>query len=267
MIASDGYWLPHTSSIDFCETNYAHLNSIVELHNTWSSLAGISFFGLIGFWKGNPTREIRYSLAYVILFLIGVGSAGLHGTLHWIFQSSDELPMIYLVTVMNFMAVEFDSPQGKPKYPKLPSILFILLLINTLIYYTFQHLYLVFVTTYTAITFYHFYLIYNLIHKAKGGGPLSQKLSRWSLISYIGSFLLWLVDMFHCELSSRLFGTAGMTFHVVWHFGAGLGAYLGMVALENCRCVALGIPCRLNYVYCLIPVLELVHDEPSSKDD
>lgn len=73
--------------------------------------------------------------------------------------------------------------------------------------------------------------------------------------------------MFHCELSSRVFGTVGMTFHVVWHFGAGLGAYLGILSLENCRCVALGIPCRLNYVYCSIPVLELVHDEPSSKDD
>jgi hypothetical protein len=136
MEVSDGYWLPHTSSIDFCEffheyiqmsmiiciviihtfhsfhdlllphspsitnlfvhtfpytgeANYAHLNSIVELHNTWSSIAGISLFGLIGLWKGNPTREIRYSLGYIILFLIGLGSAGLHGTLHWIFQSSD----------------------------------------------------------------------------------------------------------------------------------------------------------------------------------
>jgi hypothetical protein len=65
------------------------LYEVVELHNTWSSLAGLSLFGLVGIWKGNPTRELRYALGYLILFLIGLGSAGLHGTLHWIFQSSD----------------------------------------------------------------------------------------------------------------------------------------------------------------------------------
>jgi len=176
--------------------------------------------------------------------------------------------MIYLVTLMNFMAVEFDSPQGKPKYPKLPFILFILVLVKTLIYYIFQHLYLVFIATHTTITSYHLYLVYNLIHKANAGGPISQKLSRWSIMNYGASFLLWLVDMFHCALSSRLFGTIGMTFHVFWHFGAGFGAYLGLVALENCRCVALGMPCRLDYVFGLIPFLKLVDDESfSSKDD
>lgn len=262
MEASDGYWLPHTSSIDFCEENYAHLKSVVELHNTWSSLAGISFFGLVGLWKGNPTKEYRYSLGYLILFLIGVGSAGLHGTLHWVFQSSDELPMIYLVTLMNFMAVEFDSPLGNPKYPKLTVILTILMLVNTLIYYIFQHLYLVFIATYTSISSYHLYLVYSLVHQRNKGGALSKKLSRWSVMSYLGSFVLWLVDMFHCEFSKL---GKGMTFHIIWHFGAGLGAYLGIVALENCRCVALGIPCELNYLWGLIPFLKRVNGSKTEK--
>lgn len=58
-----------------------------------------------------------------------------------------------------------------------------------------------------------------------------------------------------------------MTFHVIWHFGAGFGAYLGIVSLENCRCVALGIPCELGYVFGLIPFLKkLVVDESSKVD-
>jgi len=88
------YWEPHTSSIDFCEDNYLHSNYIVEIHNVWSSLMGISLFGILGLIyhsKNEIYKEKRSLLAYWILFLIGMGSAGLHGSLHWIFQSSDEV--------------------------------------------------------------------------------------------------------------------------------------------------------------------------------
>jgi dihydroceramidase len=86
------YWEPHTSSIDFCEENYLHSNYIVEIHNVWSSLLGISLFGIIGLiYHPNLNHEKRNLLAYWILVLIGIGSAGLHGSLHWIFQSSDEV--------------------------------------------------------------------------------------------------------------------------------------------------------------------------------
>lgn len=81
------------------ETNYGQSNNVVEFHNTWSSLAGISLFGVIGLWKGNPTKEIRYTLGYIVLLMIGVGSAGLHGTLHWIFQSSDGKFVVLLLLV------------------------------------------------------------------------------------------------------------------------------------------------------------------------
>jgi hypothetical protein len=78
------------------EKNYEHFYEVVEPHNFWSSIAGISLFGLIGLWKGNSTKEWRYFLGYFILFLIGVGSAGLHGTMHWVFQSSDGKIVIVL---------------------------------------------------------------------------------------------------------------------------------------------------------------------------
>lgn len=240
---------------------------MVEFHNTWSSLAGISLFGVIGLWKGNPTKEIRYTLGYIVLLMIGVGSAGLHGTLHWIFQSSDELPMIYLVTIMNFMAVEFESARGQPKYPKLPLLLTILMVFNTLVYYIFQHLYLVFICTYSAVSIYHVWLVYHLIFKTHKGGMVSRRLCQASNFSYLGiGFPFWLVDMFFCDwylekFSGDLFG---MTFHVIWHFTAGFGGYLGIVALENCRVVALGLPSRVEYCFGCIPYIKLVEE---SKND
>ena len=60
--ATIGFWSPHTSSIDFCEPNYAHTSHVVEPHNVWSSLVGLSLVGAFGLKYGNPTAETRYVL-------------------------------------------------------------------------------------------------------------------------------------------------------------------------------------------------------------
>jgi hypothetical protein len=88
-ITNNAVFFPPFFAVYAGEENYGHSNMVVEFHNTWSSLAFLSLFGIIGLWKGNPTKEVRHSLAYFVLFMIGIGSAGLHGSLHWIFQSSD----------------------------------------------------------------------------------------------------------------------------------------------------------------------------------
>ena len=104
---------------------------IVEIHNTWSSILGISSFGMFGLVFGNPTHELRNIIAYLVIVLIGFGSAGLHGTLHWIYQSSDELPMIYLIMCYLYLCAEVDSLPAKPNYPHLPTILTVSSTINT----------------------------------------------------------------------------------------------------------------------------------------
>jgi len=71
--AGDGYWLPHSSSIDFCETNYLHSTYIAECHNVWSSIAGLTVIGIIGLLHGNPLNEKRVLVLYVILAIIGLG--------------------------------------------------------------------------------------------------------------------------------------------------------------------------------------------------
>eukprot|EP00557_Chaetoceros_sp_GSL56_P004669 CAMPEP_0176506182 /NCGR_PEP_ID=MMETSP0200_2-20121128/16896_1 /TAXON_ID=947934 /ORGANISM="Chaetoceros sp., Strain GSL56" /LENGTH=104 /DNA_ID=CAMNT_0017905795 /DNA_START=573 /DNA_END=884 /DNA_ORIENTATION=+ len=101
------FWEPHSSSIDFCESNYLISNYIVEVHNSWSSIVGLSLFGILGLAINNHTRELRHTVAYSILVLIGLGSAGLHGTLHWFLQSSDELPMMYLLLSIIYLCAEW----------------------------------------------------------------------------------------------------------------------------------------------------------------
>lgn len=254
-----GFWEPHTSSIDFCETNYELTSSIAEFHNTWSSLVGISLFGLIGLLYGNKTNEWRFRLAYFILFAIGIGSAGLHGTLHWIFQSSDELPMIYLVAALVYNVVEIDSPISKPHFPRLPILMMILMIVNTYVYYVFQQLYWVFIATYSIGTTLYAVMAVKRIYLNKKGGQVVKKLCRMNLYNYLLiGFPLWIVDMTQCEWYHENFPNVfGLTFHIVWHWTAGFGTYCGIVALEYTRLMELdlGPYCSLHYLLGIVPVI------------
>ena len=174
-----GFWEPHTSSIDFCEPNYALSPYVAEPHNALSSLLGISLLGLVGIARGNPTGETRFYLLYLVLTLVGLGSFALHVTLHWAPQSSDELPMIYLVALQIYCCLETYSPPpptprgGSPgggrgpldrrvrRFPRsggggvrrpalLPSLLTALCLAETALYFRFREAYAVFLSSFAS---------------------------------------------------------------------------------------------------------------------
>lgn len=94
--AAEGYWLPHTSSVDFCEPNYNLTYYIAEPHNVWSSFY-LVVLGAIGIYIGNPLHERRVIAQYVALSVVGLGSMALHATLHAAWQSADEVPMLWQV--------------------------------------------------------------------------------------------------------------------------------------------------------------------------
>lgn len=96
MSSGAGYWEPHTSSVDFCEPNYYLTNFIAEPHNVWSSLY-LTLLGLIGLCYANPLGEWRVIAQYGALAVVGLGSAMLHSTLGAMWQSADEVPMLWQV--------------------------------------------------------------------------------------------------------------------------------------------------------------------------
>lgn len=274
-----GYWEPHSSSIDFCETNYLHSNHIVEIHNTWSSIVGIALFGAIGVIYGNPTKEWRFTIAYTSLMVIGIGSAFLHGTLHWVFQSSDELPMIYFIITGIYILLEVESPleathvqsdharddDGKLKkkflkYPNLPLQLVALSIANTLIYYKFQSFYWVFILTFTSATALYLFMVGMMVYKGHEmtKNVISRQMMKLALLSFnIVATPIWIIDMLHCEwslatISSNMYG---MTPHVIWHFTAGYGAYCTIVYLETFRMQGLRRSFSAKFLLGCIPII------------
>jgi len=292
-----GYWEPHSSSIDFCETNYLLSSHVVEPHNVLSSLWGLSLLGIIGIYWGNPTGELRFKIAYAVLIFIGIGSAALHGTLHWFFQSSDELPMIYLVIAALYCCLENDTTShNKTKYPWLPHTFVLLGIINTLVYFRFQQIYIVFLLTFASMTVAAFILhikialkqrkamlaphtpaasssVSRLADVHRNNARLALRFYAWHYLVYVGiATPVWILDQLWCAKLLPFYNALpsilrGCTLHVVWHATAGLGAHTILQFLVACRMSVLGLSCRIRWILGAIPVVAPVvgHQEGTKK--
>eukprot|EP00158_Paraphelidium_tribonemae_P007441 Partr_v1_DN28244_c4_g1_i2_m76028 putative alkaline ceramidase len=90
-----GHWSPRTSTLDWCEENYVVMHYIAEFWNTISngSFMLLALLGVYRWWRFG--LELRFLVAYLSLFVIGVGSAFFHATLLYEMQLLDELPVSF----------------------------------------------------------------------------------------------------------------------------------------------------------------------------
>lgn len=252
----------HTSSVDFCEENYFVSKHFAEFHNTWSSLIMI-FPAIVGLIYANPTKEWRFTVMFLNLAFIFAGSILLHMSLEAIQQSLDEVPMLWLNNMLLFALIELKSPKGKPAYPYLAPFMIVFCIAETVMYYTFRNLYFVFLATFIPLTVVVLLWTGKLALFTKNVSPIAKNLYIASTVSYsvIGS-PLWILEMNLCRHFIPYFRLAGgMTFHILWHIGAGLGAYFMIMFLIAMRIEALGGKVGLKWVLLFFPVA--VYDTPS----
>lgn len=83
-------------NVRFCEPKYAHSQYIAEYFNTLSNAAYV-FGGIYGLL--NSPHSFTAKLSYVILIMIGLGSATMHATLQYWAELLDEGPMLCLMVV------------------------------------------------------------------------------------------------------------------------------------------------------------------------
>jgi dihydroceramidase len=263
MKEQEGYWLPHTSSIDFCEPNYIISPYVAEFHNSWSS-ALIAVMGLIGIVYGNPLKEWSVTIMFLILTVVGVGSIGLHSTLHWFPQSSDEIPMLWLILSSLYILII-------SQYPSLENsnlcYLFLLVgAVQTYLYYCYRSIYGVFLVSIivycTVLDLWIFYL--NLTRYYHDS--ICFSLGKGALASFLlCGFSVWLVDMNYCDpLLPYYLRVWGLSFHVMWHIFAGYGAYLLGIYLIYVRLKQLKLKNRMKWILYVFPTFELEENQIAS---
>ena len=258
----DGFWLPHTASVDFCEPNYLHTPFIAEVFNAFTSLGTISLFPLLGAFYSNPTGQRRFLLQYVIMISCGLGSFLLHATLRAEFQAADELPMLWLNYAFLFAFLDLPPPlylgpaiapapapgdksvKSPPRAPSssssssssssfLAAGMALLAALQTAVYCRFQAQYWVFISAYSLLVAVIVLLSLFFAHCAPPGMPgvnysLRRLLFTMSISSYLlVGFALWAYEMAACDSLLPLYAlTRGCSFHILWHLGASMGTYL-----------------------------------------
>jgi len=197
---------------------------------------------LVGLIYANPTKEWRFSVMFLNLAFIFAGSILLHMSLEAIQQSLDEVPMLWLNNMLLYSLIELKSPKNQSKFPYLAHFMILFCAAETVMYYTFRNLYVVFLATFIPLTVVVVLWTGKLALFTKNVSPIAKNLYIASTISYsiIGS-PLWILEMNLCKHFIPYFRLAGgMTFHILWHIGAGLGAYFMIMFLIAVRVEALG---------------------------
>lgn len=236
-----GYWSPSTSSIDWCERNYAITQYIAEFWNCISSFS-MCLLGGILFVRGLYNKiENRFLWSSLGLAFVGLGSAYFHGTLTHFGQMADELPMVYSMIIWWF--VVFRMNNFTPiKHTLLGIDLSILFGIFYALLWTYVHSLQTFVLIFQA----HMSLmvlggIFILIHLYRQSN-YRMNLLKYMLIIYVSvlilAFVCWVIDQQLCERMNSV-GAFNPQLHAWWHVFGAVHCHLGLVCAEAMRFLAL----------------------------
>jgi dihydroceramidase len=255
VVTNEGYWEPHTSSVDFCEPNYLHSTYIAEFHNVWSSVF-ISVLALLGMYYSNPMQDLRTIAMFTTLFSVGVGSVALHSTLRDFGQAADEVPMLWV----NISLIFCLSTMHSRKSVVLSAILwFCIGILQTIGYFTMRHVYDFFLFSFmsTSVVVFGWTAAIVLSDRTGPEWELRWFLYRSCVISFVCiGFALWVYEMNHCATLLPLYVQAGgATFHILWHLGSGFGAYLQILLMVAVRLQTLGNVAELKWMGGILPVI------------
>ena len=164
-------------------------------------------------------------MMFLVLGTIGVGSTMLHSLLSNYGQALDELPMLFM-NISLFQALLSLKRRDQPM--KLFYICLMVAIVQSYVYIKFREYYYIFLINYISsvavIVVWTTYLAnYDLALVDK------TRYTLWisSVFCYIviGSSL-WVVEMNYCDLLLPYYVQfGGLSFHILWHIGAGLGTY------------------------------------------
>jgi len=217
-----GYWGTPTSTVDWCEVNYAITPFVCEFFNTLSSLAMIAA-GVLGAVVHRHVFDRWTLAAFGLLGLVGVGSVAFHGTLRFELQMLDELPMLYLVTLVTYLLLE-------PRFGLwLPAALFTYAVLATASEaFTRGHVqFLLFQLTFGALEMFCMFRVYVLSRVAENK-PV-RPLFNLGAGLYFAAIALWFVDLRFCDVVSVRLPALGLPnpqLHAWWHVLVSCGFYL-----------------------------------------
>ncbi|CAA7264794.1 unnamed protein product [Cyclocybe aegerita] len=245
-LQNEGVYGPVTATLDWCELNHQFSPYIAEMANTLSNIftVALAVLGCVEAIKeGLPTR---YSLGYLGVALVGVGSFFFHATLLFEAQLADELPMIYVGSMS--LWVLFDNKPGYGLHSTRTKVLIALLAAFDILFTWSYMLYRN--PVYHQLVF-GFLVVSNtlrvtyILHKPEAAERISQK-AKTTITNFFSTgaalfvlgFVVWNLDNIFCHNLTRWKLSLGwpaaffLEGHAWWHILTGLGSYYMFIGIQ-----------------------------------
>jgi dihydroceramidase len=225
------FWGTPTSTVDWCEVNYAVTPYVCEFFNSLSSLAMVAA-GTLGIFFHRRVFDAGTLSAFGLLSLVGIGSIAFHGTLKFELQLLDEIPMLYLVTLMAYLLIE-PGPARRFGW-WLPSALAFYAFVATIsdAFTAGQVQFFGFQISFGALEFFCLGRVYLLSRDPEN--VAIRPLFRLGVASYLGAICLWFVDLRFCDIMNHRLQALGLPnpqLHAWWHILVSCGFYLLLVVV------------------------------------
>uniref|UniRef100_A0A8D8SS18 Alkaline ceramidase n=1 Tax=Cacopsylla melanoneura TaxID=428564 RepID=A0A8D8SS18_9HEMI len=179
--------------------------------------------------------EKKFFIAYIMLFVVGLGSWAFHMTLLYNMQLFDELPMVWGLCFAIYLLTGIKYPRSGSQLVSNPilSLFLILFCITFTLFYLYYPLPVVQNLSFGLLATTSYLIQIHMIRTKRC--RLCSCLFALSFTSYIVGFSLWNVDKFYCDnltsfretLPSWLSPTTQL--HAWWHCFAGYGTYLSLM--------------------------------------
>lgn len=196
------------SSHSFCEYKYSTLPFIAEFYNTITGVALCLSSYL--FYKNNKklTGKLNRYLyqANYNLFIVGVGTIFFHGTLLYIFQLFDEIPMLLMTFDYIYILLSITKSNYLYFYYTKYLLCFIII-ISYWVHPTLQII--VFFTSFTTNVCFIILLLDKIQSKYKSNSTISK--TYYLLIIGCIILLIWISDSLFCRYIQHFY------LHSIWH--------------------------------------------------
>lgn len=226
--SSAGFWGEPTANIEWCEEKYYISNYIAEFWNSLSNMPFI-FLSIISLYQLRKINlKKRFSICYLMICAVGLGSFLFHATLLYEAQLMDELPMMLMIGQATFCLFSMGDGHSKKEKGITALIIYSGIAVSTSIYIIWNEplIFHVIFGFFVAVCIFSSIKLSRTIKKSRGGVVRGISIQRGLVVSAtlnIAGFIFWYIDLVHCSSLKAVRGIVHdhashlFQFHAWWH--------------------------------------------------
>ncbi|KAJ1896350.1 alkaline ceramidase ydc1 [Kickxella alabastrina] len=252
-----GYWGDITASVDWCEENYTWTPYIAEFFNSWSSVSMILLGEACA--RMNPTNHRGFTLLGRSITIVGLGSWLFHATLKYSMQMTDELPMLWAISIACYLTITTQYKNVDEQKLKWALVLWTALVSLFTAGFSGKLQFFLFQASFNGLSLVMVYLCWRAKRELEEAGMshVAGLFARGAKC-YAVAAAFWLVDTNLCSYVNGQEGSVlpfNVQLHAWWHVLASLGLVYLVILMMGHYCFVKNIPFKLRNICVIFPYI------------